>query len=217
MHIVLGLLVAVAGVTATPPVAIEQEPLHHLLFENAVVKVLDVQVPAGATMAMHTHPNDHLAILLRGAKLRNEVQGEPPVDRFIGAPGTVIYLPAGPPHRQISLDDQTARWIAVELIGAAKPGRTEPVGPHYEDVLDNARVQVARLKLAPGERVDRFPFSAPYLQVAITPGEVEVASQHAGNARVSLPGGSAVWEDHRIQSLVNRGDHPLELVFLRIK
>ena len=118
--------------------------LHHLPFENAVVKVLDVQVPAGATMAVHTHPNDHLAILLRGAKLRNEVEGEPPVDRYIGDPGTVIFLPTGPPHRQISLDDQAARWIAVELMGAAKPGRTEPVGPHYEDVLDNARVQVAR-------------------------------------------------------------------------
>lgn len=221
MHALLSALLWLGQVSAPvsmTPIPVQREIHHRVVLENAMVKVLSVRLPAGEVMSLHGHPVDHLAVVIEGAKLRNEVEGQAPVEHYTGDPGTVIFLPAGPPHLQANIDTHAAWWVGVELVGfpGAAVGPSIRVGPHYQSALDGPRVQAANLVLAPGERVDRFPFPPPFLQISITPGDLEVTREH-GTARTTLYAGAPTWENERIRTIINRGDRPLQLVFVRIK
>src|SRR4051794_22869217 len=109
MKIASVLVAWLAAQAAVAPVAIEKEHFHHLLFENSTVKVLDVQVPPAGEMQLHAHPSDHLAVVISGGQLRNEILEKPPIEHYTGDAGTVVFLPAGPPHRQINIDDHAVR------------------------------------------------------------------------------------------------------------
>jgi quercetin dioxygenase-like cupin family protein len=66
--------------TETDPVAVEQEPHHHIVFENQYVRVLDVVVNPGDTTLFHTHSLDNLAVQLSDAMIKRQYPGQPWVD-----------------------------------------------------------------------------------------------------------------------------------------
>jgi quercetin dioxygenase-like cupin family protein len=211
-------LLALAAVqAAAPPVAIENEPYHHLLFANSTVKVLDVELPSGAQMAFHTHPTDHLAIVIAGGRLRNDILGRPPLEHFTGLPGSVVFIPAGPPHRQANIDDHAARWIAVELVGKPAPSTHSAVSSPYEVVLDNDVVEAAQVSLAPGARLAAPPFGLPHLRIAITAADLESRADTGETVRSHFAAGTAAWVTADPPIQVNVGAGPVEFVYLRVK
>jgi quercetin dioxygenase-like cupin family protein len=62
--------------TATNPVAVEQEPHHHVIFENQYVRVLDVVLHPGETSLFHRHSLDNVAIQLSDATMKRQSPGE---------------------------------------------------------------------------------------------------------------------------------------------
>ena len=58
--------------TATDPVAVEQEPHHHVVFENQYVRVLDVVVNPGDTTLFHKHSLDNIAVQLSDANIKRQ-------------------------------------------------------------------------------------------------------------------------------------------------
>ena len=62
--------------TATDPVAVEQEPHHHVVFENQYVRVLDVVVKPGETTLFHKHSLDNVAVILSDADNKNQSLGQ---------------------------------------------------------------------------------------------------------------------------------------------
>lgn len=62
--------------TATDPVAVEQEPHHHVVFENQYVRVLDVVVNPGDTTLFHKHSLDNVAVQLNEADIKRQFPGE---------------------------------------------------------------------------------------------------------------------------------------------
>jgi quercetin dioxygenase-like cupin family protein len=62
--------------TAADPVAVEQEPHHHVVFENQYVRVLDVVVKPGGTTLFHKHSLDNVAVQLSDATIRRQFPGE---------------------------------------------------------------------------------------------------------------------------------------------
>jgi quercetin dioxygenase-like cupin family protein len=65
-----------AAGTATDPVAVEQEPHHHVIFENQYVRVLDVVVDPGDTTLFHKHSLDNVAVQLNDAAIKRQFPGE---------------------------------------------------------------------------------------------------------------------------------------------
>ena len=61
--------------TATDPVPVEQEPHHHVVFENQYIRVLEVIVKPGETTLFHKHSLDNVAVILTGTNLRNQLPG----------------------------------------------------------------------------------------------------------------------------------------------
>ncbi len=75
IHISTGVLVATCLLLFSPNLANAQDPAkvspttHKVLFENERVRVIDVRAPAGAKVAMHSHP-DYIVYALSDYKVK---------------------------------------------------------------------------------------------------------------------------------------------------
>ena len=66
--------------TAADPVPVEQEPHHHVVFENQYVRVLEVIVKPGETTLFHTHALDNVAVQLSDATIKRQSPGQDWID-----------------------------------------------------------------------------------------------------------------------------------------
>lgn len=96
-------------------------PEHHvLLFENELVRVLDISVPQGHTVALHTHCWPGILFLLSWSEcVRRDEQGQVLMDsRLLGekpAVGSVWWTDAMPAHTLQNVGDGILRLIGTEI------------------------------------------------------------------------------------------------------
>lgn len=95
-------------------------PEHHtLLLENDEVRVLDVRIPPGETVPLHTHRWPSMTYLLRWANfIRRDERGNTMVDtRRSEQPqtGTATWAEPYPPHTVENVDTVELQAIVVEL------------------------------------------------------------------------------------------------------
>jgi hypothetical protein len=62
--------------TESDPVPVEQEPHHHVVFENQYVRVLDVVVPPREMTLFHKHSLDNVSVQLSDTTLKNQAPGQ---------------------------------------------------------------------------------------------------------------------------------------------
>jgi quercetin dioxygenase-like cupin family protein len=187
---------------ATLAVPIDREPSHRLVFENPVLKVYDVRLPPGGKSQFHAHPTAHAVVVISPARLRNEVKGKPPVDQYTGEAGKVLFLPAGPEHRQANVGRAPARWLALEFQGK----------PKASDILTR------RVVLAP-DQTATLPYDKDFLGIAITHARLEVSpGQRTKRVEVTLEAGTPTWYAKGAgMSLKNLGNEVVEMVFVKAK
>lgn len=229
------LLVAVAlgGLVQDPApatVPMREEPYHRLSFENRYVAVYDVALPVGALMRYHEHPTNHLAVVIDSGRMRNEVVGRPPKLNPTGPRGTIVYLPAGPPHRQANVGGTTVHFTAIEVLGrlqsagdsaagpappsAAGEQRVAPGGdPGCRMVLERVDVRIWRCLLPPGQAAAARPHSGPFVRVAVSPGVIERRLASGTTPTEEVAAGATAWhESPAAVSVTNAGSSPLEFV-----
>ena len=111
-------LVASAIVLAQDPVKVD--PAHYkTLFENASVRILSINSPAGATSKMHQHP-DSIVVPLTNAKVRFATPDGKSEDHDM-ANEVPTYSPAGL-HNPTNIGTAAMSAILVEFKAAA-PGK----------------------------------------------------------------------------------------------
>src|SRR5436190_1481637 len=218
----LGLVLALITLTVAvaradeAPVPMAEETFHHLLFENRYAAVYDVVLPPGAVMRFHRHPTNHLAVVVAGGTLRNEVVGAPVTERSTGAGGTVVYLPAGPPHRQSNIGATPVHFVAAEVLAPAPAGKVVDATVKRAGcsvVQDNAVITAWLCRLAPGARLVALPVGVPALRVALGVGQVGLVDPHGAEVTATLAPGAVTWLDGDVRAdVVNRGDVAVELV-----
>jgi quercetin dioxygenase-like cupin family protein len=69
-------VVSPAKGTSADPVAVEQEPHHHVIFENQYVRVMEVIVAPGETTLFHKHSLDNVPVFLSNAAVKRQYVGE---------------------------------------------------------------------------------------------------------------------------------------------
>ena len=209
----LALLALVTGCAPAkspePAVPMRDEPYHHLTFENRYVAVYDVTLPRNALMRFHAHPTDHLAVVVDSGRMENEIQGSPPRVNPTGPSGNLVYLEAGPPHRQRNIGTTVVRFVAVEVLASPKAGdpatppakggdrRSAPDGrPGCHVALEEIDIQAWRCRLVAGDSAPARSEAAPFL-------------------RVTPASGSAVWHEKGASSVTtNPGPSVVEFVDL---
>jgi quercetin dioxygenase-like cupin family protein len=162
--------------SAQSPVEIKGEPRHHPKFENEFVKIWDVTVPGGDSTLWHAHRNDNVVVTLAPAKLHIETLGRDPVDaewKF----GEVRFSKATYIHRAMNVGTTAFHNFTIELL---KPASSNPPNlaneAGREPVLENDRVRVYRLSLAPGEAIATHTHPFPGVVVTMTATEIEVTA-----------------------------------------
>ena len=220
-------LIAFGQAAAAEVVPMSREPYHRPVLKNEMVEVYDVVVPPNGTMRDHTHPTNHLAVVIRPGILRNEtIRGEAKLNPT-GAAGTVVYVAAGPAHRQTNIGLDAAHFVAVELTprgarrseerksGFAHEERTETLDrTGCSAVVEKPDVRAWKCRLAPGQSIVQTR-SASFLRIPVTAGVLRTGSERKASRMVP---GRPAWRKSASQArMTNVGTAPAEFVDIEIK
>ena len=151
------------------------EPRHVVKLENEWVRIVDVEIPEGEQTLYHTHSLDYPYVIVTSVTLFNQVHGQEPGDVKMQA-GFIGYYDAvskgAYTHRFINRGPGTFRAIGIELLkpmeNAAAPNVALPALSGVETALDNGRVGVYRIKLAPAASIGPLTIPGPSIRVAMT-------------------------------------------------
>ena len=224
MHIISLLLslTLLLPMPAQSPVPIEKEPRHRLKFQNRYVRVFDVLIPPGDTSLFHTHVNDGFSVRLKDASIRDEALGGASEDLTVKRGAVSFgYRPSPITHRVSNIGATPFSNIFVEVL----PSTGTPAGSPLQAlaagqtlVLENERVRVSRLILAPGQSTKLHTHSIRILAVAVSRGKIAVGAPGKKARTVKFKPGDTQWyEAGAKHSLRNVSSVPFEAVEIELK
>jgi hypothetical protein len=112
------LLVTIATLSQQQSVEITSEPSHHLVMENAYVRVFDVTVAPKASTLVHRHNNDYLFVTLGDSDVVSARPGEKPA-ALVLKDGEIRFTPGKFAHAAINQSDKPFHNITIELLKPA--------------------------------------------------------------------------------------------------
>ncbi|HVS80862.1 MAG TPA: amidohydrolase family protein [Pyrinomonadaceae bacterium] len=207
--------------SADSPVEISGEPRHHPKFENEFVRIWDVTVPPGDVTLWHVHRNDNVVVTFGDASLRIETVGAAPAESQLKF-GDVGFRKATYVHRAINIGTTPFHNFTIEILKS--PPGPQSLSPRTgqtsrQPILENERVRVYRLSLAPGESTEIHTHLLSGLGVAITTGEIEVITEGRDKPdRLKLPAGDLRWRAGAVtHSIKNVGKTRFEAIDIELK
>ena len=215
-------LTYLASATAQTPVSIEEEPRHHLEFQNRFVRVFYVRIPPGDTTLFHTHEHDNVGIKLTAAELSDVVPGRVPEKNLFtqGAVGFGHY-PTPLTHRVKNVGSTPFLNIVVEVLPSEGVSSSVPSLAGVADrtpEMENERVRIFRLLLAPGESTGEHTHALQGLSVVIIGGKIAVDHHGTTTETVTFEPGDYRWHEGGMRhSLRNVGSATFETVEIELK
>jgi quercetin dioxygenase-like cupin family protein len=188
-------------------VPVTEEPHHRVVFENAEFRILDVNVPAGATTDMHTHAHDIATVSMNaGTDTRAQVSGEdwqvrPP--RPLGDTAVAEYADAPGAHRAENTGSMPYQLFALENLRTAG-WSSEPAvtGPNTTLGNESRAFRTYDVQLAGDKFQIRHVHTAPTLLLLVA-------------GRVISEGGEVKSEDEpQLPSGLKQLEQPGQWVFL---
>jgi quercetin dioxygenase-like cupin family protein len=207
---------------AQSPVPIEKEPRHHLKFENQYVRVFYVFIAPGDTTLFHTHINDGVGIKLTDAEIRDEDRGGKPIESTVrrGDVGFTHY-PDPLTHRVSNIGSTAFRNVLVEVLpSTSKTSKAQSLASVAGQtlVLENDRVRIFRLVLAPGQSTEVRRPEFRGVRVAVSGGKITIDGRSKKIKTVSVHPGDYEWfGDGMKYSLRNIGSSSFEAVDIELK
>ena len=225
MNLIVTLLLSLtllAPATALAPVSIEKEPRHHLEFQNRYVRLFYVRIDPGDTTLFHTHVNDNVGVKLTDAELSDVVPKGNPEKVLVnrGAVGFGHY-PTPLTHSVSNVGSTPFHNMLVELlpskgVPSSAPSLAGVAG--YTLEMENERVRIFRLVLAPGQSSEDHLHALHGMSVVITEGKIAVELPRAEAETVTFKPGDYQWHDGGMRhSLRNVGSTTFEAVDIELK
>jgi quercetin dioxygenase-like cupin family protein len=216
------LLTLLLPTTAQSPVPIEKEPRHRLKHENRYVRVFDVLIPQGDETLYHTHTNDGVGIKITDARIRDEALGENPEDVEVKR-GVVnfAHFPAPLTHKVSNVGGTPFRNIFIEILPfiyapSNSPSLLQVTG--HALVLENDRVRVYRLVLAPGQEIEMHTHALRGLGVAVSEGVISFRAPGKKSKTIKFQPGQFQWHEGGTKhALKNVGTVSFEAVDIELK
>ena len=203
--------------TQESPVELQNEPHHHLKFENKYVRVWDTLIPAHEATLWHIHSHNNVVLTLGDASVRVETVGVDPTESQPKL-GDVGFRKAPYTHRTMSVGATPFHNMAIEIL-ALPHGQENPVEEGRKPLIDNEQVRIYRISLAPGESTGMQTDLLPGLLVAMTSGDLEsMENDKAETNSISLAAADVQWRDGTItRSIKNAGKSRFEAVDIELK
>jgi oxalate decarboxylase/phosphoglucose isomerase-like protein (cupin superfamily) len=211
--------------SAAPEVEITAEPHHHLILENASIRVFIVDVPPHTESLMHWHRHDYIYVMLGPTEVVNAVQGKDPVTVKL-AEGETRFSPGPFAHIARNISDQPFRNLTIEILEDARLRQSTAQWDEDRglDILAGGTKQVLFVKdgiratefeLQPRGVVPTHHHSGPHLLVAVSDLEIRSDVEGQGPMPGHFKSGDAKWlPGGYSHSIMNVGTHPAKFVTL---
>jgi mannose-6-phosphate isomerase-like protein (cupin superfamily) len=179
-------------------VQVYQEARHHPVFENSLVRILDVRVPGGDTTDYHVHANRHIAVVIAGARSWDQGLGTAaPESASMALPvGAVLdNASASIPytHRVGNADTVAFRYLVAQMLApSGVPSSMLPPSSGLRFDHETMGARVYRATLAPGQSIARHRHSAPGLTIQVGAGKLRIDGT-AAEGRGTESGAGAWW------------------------
>jgi hypothetical protein len=214
----LSLLAANIAAAQNQPVRVQDDPMHKIIFENTVVRVIDVQVQPGATTLYHRHVIPSIIVYLTRSTNRSESWPDKEILTRDITPGQSRYAPYDEKplaHRVTNTGAGLFRVFDIELLykpatGPALPPLVEGLKQHWDEKL--ARSSTIRLE---PNAVLTIPANRCSLLVVGIAGTLQVKPDEARPSPLS-PGNYKFFGPHT-QLQVSAGAGAAEAVLLELK
>lgn len=199
--------------------------MHRLVLERAPVRVLDVQVPPGATSLSHLHTDPIFYVAIDISEIDAQIPGEEWKRTKVSAwsPGGVAYdlRHADQPltHRIRNVGDEPFRLIAVTNGGPPVPlaGR-EAEAPLPGDIETEVEwFRQSRVTLAPATIGVRIQSHFPVVIVQVSPGRAALSDGGGQLRTLGSAGDFAYVEPGGESRLRNAGPDPVTLVVIEAR
>jgi quercetin dioxygenase-like cupin family protein len=152
---VVFLLVGIAAAQKSneAEVPVENEPHHHLVFENEYVRVFKVEVPPHQETLVHRHKRDYVVVTIGDATVTNAVVGKEP-RKWNFKDGDVTFLEATGEksfaHKAVNESDRPFRNFTIEMKHASKAEKKDG------DTTILASDRFAVLRVTHGEEISCY-------------------------------------------------------------
>ncbi len=190
--------------------------MYKVIAENDSVRVLDVNIPAGAKTAMHSHP-DLLAIVLEPSAMRwTRPNGESEQSGPGFTRGSALYM-ASDTHISENSGTTSAHVILVEFKKPAPILWRNPSLPApYKHVAENPYATVFEATVVPGGTLPKHTHG-DHVVVSLTDATAEVTDQEGRKQTVAFKKDTATFAGLVTHSVVNTGQMPLHLIVVELK
>lgn len=218
IYVGLACLLLLAAARAEDPVPIDQEPQHKLKFQNAHVRFFDVALPQGYRGVMHIHQYDGVFVNIEPSDTEAEDWGNPPQVRPPRQPGEtyfINYTVKPKAHKVSNVGTGVYHVTDTEILsgcGSTSIPDDALAGPV---IVENKRVRVTRVELAPGARTT---LHGPCGMLVSVSGGTLNATLAGSNDRITFAPAGFVWrEGLQPTTLQNAGDETFHGVDILVK
>ena len=222
------LLTTILTAQAAKEVEITAEPHHQLVFENAQVRVFNVDVAPHTDTLMHWHHHDYIYVMLGASEIVNAVKGKDPATTklqdaqagFVAGNFAHIVQNGAQPFRNITVEllqdtklrHSSYKWDATRGLDILHGGTEEILF-----VKDGVRV--TEFELQPGGVVPTHHHAGPHLLLALTDfdirSDLEGKDPNSGPMPAHFMSGQVKWlPANYSHSITNNGKTPAKFVTL---
>ncbi len=200
-----------------PPVAVEDEPHHHLVLKNDSVMVVRVTLLPGESTLFHTHLYDRVTVDLTDTIITRQRPGNPEVVTEATKPGDVAALEWNGPFTHLVHNAGNATFEALDVELLHRPAKA--VGPASGKVeAENPSARVYKWTLAPGATSAMHTHERPYLIISATPLMLKMTDPEGKSFTHEVKAGDAHWVDAKVtHSLANEGTASGTIVEIELK
>jgi quercetin dioxygenase-like cupin family protein len=210
-------------VSAPAPVAVENEPLHHVVLKNDSVMVIHLTLPAGERTLYHTHVHDRVAIELFGGSITQQKFGDPEGPSSLSKPGHLSLLTADSPftHRVHNVGSTPFEVIDVEILQRPQipsPATAAKIAGENPVAGENPSARVYNWVLAPGTTSPVHTHERPYLIVSATALNLKMTAPDGQSLAESLKPGDFHWVNTKVtHTLGNAGSSEGQILEVELK
>jgi len=198
-------------------VEVQDEPDHHVVFDNSIVRIFDTHVAPGSATLYHHHPRDNVAYFLGACELTNQRIGEEKSGPIAKKAGDFVFGRAtgeGYIHQVSNIGNSPIHMIDVEFLKSpAQP--SADADPALKPVVDNDRFREYRLSLAPGETSAPMKLGSG-VQILISGGQVELIGDGRTPVKLDMHDWWQ-WREAGSYTLHNVSQTPADIVELDVK
>jgi hypothetical protein len=195
--------------SAAQVIPVSKEPMHHNVFENDLLRVLDVHVPPGDTSLFHKHEIPSVFVVLTPVKTGSEVTMEDGTSTALVKDASISFesFSRSPRiHRVWNADSIEFHVMDIEILNREPKSSALPAsGSGLRLLFDEQTVRGYRLSLNAHSKF-AFPAGNPLLVICLNDGLKDVSANktsfrkkgdflfaRAGEAMELINGGAAAY------------------------